>query len=519
MVSKKYDVVIIGAGLGGLGAGALLAAREHKKVLVVEKEAFVGGRAVSFVGKGNKVHILGMDKGLDLEEFKAALGSMHTWIGRSEPDMETIFAKGLLDGYTFEAGGHGSFWGDKGRVACLMNFLGRPIKMEVNRGLAVVDTNDLTKFHQIEHGFPYEWMSDEGKEARKLLREMARMSFEEIERSKDSVGQFLRERNCGQEAYEYIKVLAASHMAMGEPDMMPASDYMKWMVIAKQIDMDLVSGACATMAEPGFTDVAIKLANLIRENGGEVLTESPVEEVIIENKQARGIVAKTNTGSERVESAVVICNIPIKHMFKVIPEKHFPADFASEVKEQHWGAGLLSGLVSLNRNLLADKGINPLSFIYVPSVIRNEGFIGDVDFVMWSSINIARRAPAGHYSWEFSMALTDKEMRSKQRVDRCIDVAMALLKKNFPDVEKYINFYFFTPSDEGYGIWRPVGAERPDVKCPWVEGLYFVGDQYGRKLWGAGLENAVLSAALCVDSITGKDYEKQVFPPYHRSSW
>ena len=38
-------------------------------------------------------------------------------------------------------------------------------------------------------------------------------------------------------------------------------------------------------------------------------------------------------------------------------------------------------------------------------------------------------------------------------------------------------------------------------------------------LGGGGVDGAALSAALCADSITGKDYEKQIFPEYHRSSW
>ena len=42
MVATNYGVVIIGAGAAGLGVGAVLAAKEHKKVLVVEKEEQVG---------------------------------------------------------------------------------------------------------------------------------------------------------------------------------------------------------------------------------------------------------------------------------------------------------------------------------------------------------------------------------------------------------------------------------------------------------------------------------------------
>ncbi|GGY17507.1 phytoene desaturase family protein [Paludibacterium paludis] len=46
-MSERYDAVIIGAGLGGLAAGSLLA-RRGKKILVLERQAKPGGYATSF---------------------------------------------------------------------------------------------------------------------------------------------------------------------------------------------------------------------------------------------------------------------------------------------------------------------------------------------------------------------------------------------------------------------------------------------------------------------------------------
>jgi flavin-dependent dehydrogenase len=74
----------------------------------------------------------------------------------------------------------------------------------------------------------------------------------------------------------------------------------------------------------------------------------------------------------------------------------------------------------------------------------------------------------------------------------------------------------WTPSPEAYGLWRPVGEDRPDVKSPWVQGLYFAGDQYGKRLWGGGVDGASLSAVMCVDAMIGSRLEEQVMPDYHR---
>ncbi|MCK5123427.1 MAG: NAD(P)/FAD-dependent oxidoreductase [Candidatus Pacebacteria bacterium] len=53
---EKYDVIIIGSGLGGLSAGAILA-RKGKKVLILEKHYQIGGFATSFQRKEFKFDI------------------------------------------------------------------------------------------------------------------------------------------------------------------------------------------------------------------------------------------------------------------------------------------------------------------------------------------------------------------------------------------------------------------------------------------------------------------------------
>ena len=51
MLNKKFDVIIIGAGLGGLSAGCLLS-KNGKKVLLLEQHDKVGGFATNFKRKG-----------------------------------------------------------------------------------------------------------------------------------------------------------------------------------------------------------------------------------------------------------------------------------------------------------------------------------------------------------------------------------------------------------------------------------------------------------------------------------
>ena len=53
---KQYDVIVVGAGIAGLGSAALLAAK-GKKILLLEKEPILGGRSTSFQFQGYTVDI------------------------------------------------------------------------------------------------------------------------------------------------------------------------------------------------------------------------------------------------------------------------------------------------------------------------------------------------------------------------------------------------------------------------------------------------------------------------------
>ena len=92
---KKYDAIIVGAGVGGLTVGTLLS-KEGLKVLVLEQQDRPGGRALSV--RGSEI----IEKGLDW--YKKLLASQYTYIAGSQPDLETLISKRMIDGYTLDIG-------------------------------------------------------------------------------------------------------------------------------------------------------------------------------------------------------------------------------------------------------------------------------------------------------------------------------------------------------------------------------------------------------------------------------
>ena len=104
---QNFDTIVIGAGVAGLGAAALLAREAGQRVLVLERAPFIGGRTLSYVGKGKKVVADGIE--MDAAAFRKSLPLAHCYLGKCAPSIEEIFERGLLDGRTFEAGGHDLF--------------------------------------------------------------------------------------------------------------------------------------------------------------------------------------------------------------------------------------------------------------------------------------------------------------------------------------------------------------------------------------------------------------------------
>jgi monoamine oxidase len=528
MSYDEYDVIVIGAGVAGMGAAALLAKDFGKKVLVLERAPFIGGRTLSFVGKGDKVLADGLE--MDAEQFKRALPFASCMLGKCTPDIETIFAKGLLDGRTFEAGGHGLFWGNKSRVHCLLEHLGEFVRMPLNEGLGFIlwqgETSDDKArpgvAYQVQRGSAYQWMSPEGF-ARTMdqLRAMGTTTFEDMARlMKTPLQDWLEAQGLHPEAYDYIKVLAASQTAQAEPAMTPTGDFLGYMAIARPIGMNLMTGSVATADEPGTIAIPKAMEKVLLAHGGEVRRSTTVQSVIIADGQVKGVQVKLDGDLETLHAGNVICTIPPKYIFKVLPREFFPADWVDLLENKFWGAGLLTGWVGTRRRVWQDIGIDDRSFVYMPGVIREEGYIGAVDMVMcefdsWGD-RTARRAPEGKHEFLFSTALTDKEMRDRNRVNRIIDLCENWARATFPTWDEDVEFILWTPAPEAYGLWRPVGEDRPDVKSPWVEGLYFAGDQYGKRLWGGGVDGASLSAVLCVDQMMGANNEEAIFPWYHR---
>lgn len=516
-MAESYDTIIIGAGLAGLTAGALLTSGEGQKVLILEREQYVGGRLLSFTVEEGRFKLQG--RSLGVTEFKKAMASVYAWVTRAEPDLETMLEQGLLDGYSFEAGGHATFWGTKGRIGFLLEYLNKKVNLPGNEGFSVIDPEQV-KLFPVEKGGRYAWMTDEeNKIAKRLLREMAMAEPATLaEWDKISFGTWLNDRTDKRKVYEYLAAVASIHMVMGEPDMIPAGDFIRFMRTAVDIGMNLISGSTGIVPKPGFVYIGERIAEKVRESGGQIINGATIREVLFADGRAVGVRAEVNGGDIVYSARNVICTVPIRKVWSFLPKEKFPPELVARVDKDFFSVGMLTGYVGLKSNVLSDAGINPKSWLLAPAILKSaEGYIGDVDIIsiMPGSFEPSL-APEEKYSIAYSIALTEGELRDKAKVDRVIDVSRDLFHRIFPKMKADTLWEIWTCSDKGFGDWPPPGERRPDTTQPTMPGVFFAGDGYGAKTWGSGMDAAVYSGILAVDAITGKNYVEKVMPPYHR---
>ena len=521
MSDKHYDVIVIGAGLAGLSVAGLMAKNEGKKVLVIEKEKYLGGRMLSYRGKGDKI-VTHMGEELDATGFRKSLASVYSWVHTTTPDLDTIMREERLDGYGFECGGTVTFWGNYGRLAFLLKYLGIPVEMSDSKGFLVIVADGKEKY-QVQVGQPYGWMSDQqNKMVKSMLKEMLIADDAKLaEWDGQSLHEWIKKRTDDETIYEYLAAVASIHMVSGEPQNIAARDFIRFMHTAGKIGVNLITGgATGVMPNTGFGSIGINLANLVRGYGGDILLDTNVTQVLFDNNKAVGVEIEEAGAKKKFSAEKIVCTLPTRDMFSIIPKEKFGSSFVQEINTEFFSTGMLTAFFGIKRNIVVDAGVEAKSWMLAPSILKAEdGFIGDVDIIITSKTNwepTLGPVEKGYHSLGMSIALLDHEIKDKKKVQKVIDKCREIAFNAFPTMQESLIFELWLCSYRGYGDWPPAGEARPAIVQPGIEGLYLAGDGYGSNVWGAGMDAAVHSAIFCVDEMTGGSYIKNVLPEYHR---
>ena len=444
-MNKRYDAIIVGGGISGLGTAGLLS-KAGKKVLLLEKKKAVGGRAATF-RKDGVVKSMGQHTPMfngRLEELFGRLGIVDL---PKEP---------FTDIYMFIDGKFISILD----VFQLVPERCDPVEIEMI--MKVMDSGvDLEELDDIPAD---QWLKPYIKTDffHELIR-MAAIVMCTIPRLEDMAASIV---------YDSIKILMNS--------------LFMW------------------QASNGISEYWEAMADKIRANGGTVMTGAHVKSIIVDKGRATGVlIADKFIGDEdiegeigsvtRIEAPLVISAIPIWEIFKLIPEEKFPDDFVKKawnVEERTANLGLTA---LLSQSIDDNKALYMLDF-------PNVGYFGTIFMPSNVASNIA---PKGKQLFEASI-ITDYSLKKDQKkIYHMREMLYKDLQIIYPGWEKYViwqNTYFHY--EEPKRTPGRAGKHRPGSKAPNIEGLYFCGDSVASRAL-PGMECAADSAMLCAKAILG----------------
>lgn len=504
MSNKNTDAVIIGGGIGGLVTSAILAKREGMRVLLLEKEKYLGGKIFSFEHTE-----------FDINEFRHLLyATARCKVIRSHPPIEELLDRKVFKDFIFEGGWHGFIASDRSRMSFVLKALGSELKIIPNRGFRWWHEDAWHEIRDLMRG----WTLEEIQEGREVSRRMNLMSVEEAN-AFDHVDMlaYMRSRARSPKVRQFHEVLAAWETGINDPALVSTGEHIKAINLVHCSGRDFQLGGCGE-PEGGFNTMTRAFAKIIEDNGGEIRTASPVKEVIIENSTACGVRVENSDGIQDILAPVVVCNVPMQRVLPLVPREHWPLEFAERI-DRIWP---LSGILGW---VCTKPPMDPsFSGIYVAPVLpgcsASDGFRGDVLFSCEDAGVIdPQRVPDGHglmAVWCGLLPRDPNEIRNPELVDRAVNGMLAFLKIMMPDFDQRVQWYFLTRCEELYSLSVSpglVGDRRIPVTHPTVRNLFFTGDSIAQ--WSFGLSGATGGAIKCASAVSGRDHSV-ILPSYMR---
>ena len=504
MSEKQFDAVVIGAGVGGLISGALLAAMEGMKVLVLEKMVAIGGRCTS-VGKQH-----GSD--YSASEYEQLLREgQYTTVLRSEPDTSELIKRGLLKDYIIE-GWHAMSGGDRCRYGLLARTLGKRLHVSNSFGFAYWRDGRWAQLPEIAK----EWSPESATERERIARERMRLTPDEAaEFDHIDVKSYLESVTDDQQVRDYYNTMAIYQLGENDTARTSAGQWIKCNNGTSAMGRHLIHGGGLGEVTGGFKTVADTFASVILENGGEIRTSQLVKEIVIKKWKAEGVVVQGKTGAEEIRATHVICNVPVYGWPQLIPEQYFPSELRQRIKGMRPGAVATGINICLREPLETEHPTSQYILESLPGTATPSMPNGRPMLFEQTSLVDPTRAPKGQCLMTAS-AYREPEETSNAELEQLCNRIMEFLRRQYPRLDDIVEWYRFGRADMVWGVAATVDCEgdrRFPVKHPTVRNLFFTGDCVQQ--WDVGTNGAAHGAVLCVSALTGRDYLK-LFPPAWR---
>lgn len=445
-MAEKYDVIIVGSGIGGLAAGILLA-HQGKSVTIFEKNSIPGGRLSSYVKDG----------------FTLDFGVHMISRGANGPVGECLARVGIHDAIQFTS------------VRPIVSFNGKLFKFP----------------HDLKEMVPEE----DFQSLMRFMRDCKSYSDDQV-KSLDfiTLKEFLNRYTSNEIIHTCVSRIGSVYCAL--PSWIESAGEfircMTWEAEAKATGYP--EGGC----------IAITNAYLdgIRKFGGKIHLKTPVEKIIIEKNRAVGVVA----AGREFKADTIIANGDIKAtVLKLVGPEHFDQGYVHTIKnlDYSWGCPVLR--LALDEPITDIKMLSQFGEVgqerYYDK-LKNSIMPESLNlFVVIPSNFSPSVAPAGRQLISIASSMPTDTPREflKAIKEKMLDT----LEQFVPNLRKHILWMDFMSIDalDNYagedgciiGVAQSatqVGEKRPRIKTP-IDGLFFVSGEAGGT--GVGIELAINS--------------------------
>jgi len=471
-MKERYDVVVVGAGVGGLTVAGL-AALNDLKVLLVEQCDRVGGRALTI--RGEEI----LNNGA--QWYRTLLGKQYTWLPYSEPALDKIISKKMLQGYTLDVGYHGVALNGSGYFLDIDELLGTGVSMKGNVNSTYIGEKWFLDFHagkmdsRIE-----ELVKTNNIPFYKFYVAAAKLKDEDYDAlEKVSVTQWCKDNGLYKNKIVFGMIHAVSTLitTINDPDDISIGDIFRYM--GTVINPRFMSGKAkwpSGFAYGGIMRWSQAVANRFQELGGDLMLNSCVGEIIIENGQVRGVILTDQSGESReILADKVVSNIPIQDTFKIADKGVFPQEWADRM-ENLYGFGSIAPYFGLNKLVMPEREwkVGVKDTYVIP---KEEGFEHDV-YMCWNiqSKSDPSCAPGGKHLLTAYAPVTEKEARDKELMIKACKLITMYLERRYPGFYKSVDWSLFPTAWKLEGVAKSktqAGTLKAPVEAPGVRGAVF----------------------------------------------
>ncbi len=441
---KKYDVIVIGGGISGLGVAALLSRKGYRTILL-EKEAILGGRCTSFQYRGYT-----MDIGL------------HTVASYSSSGIGRMFAE----------------------VDAQLELT--PIKPSLMH-------YDLDSRRYMRATSPERFGETLYRDFKDLVKAVAGMNKEEInEYHTVSAAGWILDRFKNEGLVEFFKKITGF---AGQPmDKVSAGAFLETLNDAFHSE--------ATITYPrrnGIKALPDALERAIVHNGGEILTEVRVQKILQRKNRIVGVQAKVVRPSfiadVELHAPAVVFTIPLDLLPKFLPRGKIPAELLAKIErithERYYYTGLIAGVKKSALDSEAEQ--------FFQWTVDRPGMDWHAIITVPTHADPDLAPPGRHLLFIDSHGPMSYGNDSLAR--RRQDELAGMLNEIWPGFTANVDWLHpvVYPHVLPLSQISLTGPYRPGFSIPGLKGMYLAGD--ATYLTGSGIGSAVNSAHGCVEEM------------------